>query len=81
MSSGHVDYSQLTISSDVIDSFPDVDSFSDLPKEQLCSSDLVNKYAAMQQNSYGIYDEENCKPCCDTIVKGQCDGLTRVSSG
>jgi hypothetical protein len=63
--------SRLTIPSDIVDSFPDVENFSDLPKEYLCSSCLVNKYAAMQQNAYSIYDEENWKPRYDTIVKGQ----------
>ncbi|OAL56199.1 hypothetical protein IQ07DRAFT_497578 [Pyrenochaeta sp. DS3sAY3a] len=54
---------------DIIDSWPEVDDFGDLPKEKLCSSCLVNKYAAMRQNAYGVYDEENWKPRYDTIVK------------
>ena len=60
---------RLTVSSDIIDSWAEVENLSDLPKAQLCSSCLIGKYAAMRQNAYGIYDEEFWKPRYDTIVK------------
>jgi hypothetical protein len=65
---------------DVIDNFPDVEDFSDLPKAQLCSSCLINKYAAMQQNAYGVYDDENWKPRYEIIVKCRCNNNISLNS-
>jgi hypothetical protein len=62
---------QLTMTPDIIDSWDEVDKLSDLPKEKLCSDCLVNKYATMRQNAYGVYDEESWKPRYDTIVKSE----------